>query len=527
MAYDDGHPFDPAWCRDAAGEAEELSSEVKRRLHWRDGVAHVCGGRFAVVGAEAVGAKAVGAEVLSIKAVVGDDAGTATTLSSGKARIAKVLAGTAQSVVMPKPVEDDFTEAMRRPMTDADRAELAKPPHLRRSDPEIDAFLDRAFPADDAGARVPDFHGPARDPAPTPASIARAQARAESKRLFGLYPLLMDEHLRKLDFGVTTIDETVDAFAKMRKADRKADKTTADHDIKALRSVLEKQQQRIDEEFALRKSMEDQERIDNGPTKIDRLKVSDKVKAMVRQSPALFDMVNRNPALAEQRLQRMAKRFRGKNFNVKRFEQGWYDYYVSNQLVVTSEHDALFIAGKLSRTPRFPVDAGTPLDIIKGGGRGNKHGIDAIAVELPDPNAPPPQHAETHVIDDKALMADTVSSVTALTKFLEGNFRTDAAEIKARLAEHRASNIPVNPLHEMAADQLLRAADAIRTLKKQPGFAGDKKVWQDPAYAKAVQQILRDNHIHMAITSARGSVVKVSELLGKDGYGFKLLFDRP
>jgi len=410
------------------------------------------------------------------------------------------LGDTSAATVVPKP--DEPAPASPRPATaEAAEAERSSRP---RVDPDIDALVETMF--------GPDGPKPVVDPANVvPPSAERAAAvkanaearSAERRRVYGMEPEVMEAHLSKLDAGTTTIDATVDAFRKARLA-RNPDAAAAAADAKALRAVLEHTKAQKQAEFvALQTAL--------APV-VDAMKIGPGLKAFVMNSPVLLAVVHKNPELAEKRLRRMAGRYRGKNFNQARFEEGWDSYYTANQLPQTSEMDAMFRLGERG------------IDIIKGGGKANKHGIDIIAIEQVPARDGAPAKARIHLIDDKAVDAELLSSVTALTQHLEKNLTRDAAAFQKVLDQHKADGHAIDPTHAAAAKNLADAATDLKALKAK--YGGGDAVWQNPDYAKAVQKMLKDRGIEMWITAAHGKVERVSSLLGKEGYGFQVMFNK-
>jgi len=392
--------------------------------------------------------------------------------------------------VTTKPVAEDDPKAPTKPIVD----------------PEIDAHLERIFPPDGPRPVTDPSRIKSLGPAAMEAAAKSAAARnQERRRVFAMEPAVMERHLPRLDAGTATIDETVDAFRKARQArDPRPTDAQVDADVKALRTVLEDIQTRKAAEFVeLQKAMR--------PV-VDGLKIGPALKAIVMDSPILLEMVHRNPDLAQKRLQRMAGRYRGKNFTASRFEEGWDAYYTANQLPATSEMDAMFQLGVRG------------LDIVKGGGKANKHGIDIIAIEHPPATAKDPTKAKIHLIDDKALDTELLGSVTALTEHLEKNLRKDAAAFDRILADRKASGATIDPVHQHAVKQLQAAADELKLLRAK--YPGGDKVWQNADYAKAVRQMLEDKGIDLWITGAHGKVERLSALLGNDGYGFQIIFNQ-
>jgi hypothetical protein len=437
---------------------------------------------------------------------------------------------------------EDFATAMHRPASAADVQERELlPPHLRRRDPEVDAYVD-GWQLPGEAAPLPGIPSP-----PTPEERAAAHAAslaagrtidrggieafcranpkagADLKRLMTLDELRVLEAIRLLDGGYWRRMAAIADFHNARLASGVGAEAAA-KDAIALATAL-------DHPDLLRAVVGARERA----AWADVLDTLDpKHKAMALDSSRLRAVARMDRELAVERYARMKEKFGRRKFSATQFEEKWDAYQRAMHLPVASEADAVRRLArrlglqilKADSTGRAAVDEAGEL-VRKGGGFVNQGGIDIIGFVRPDPDKPLPKLIDVRLIDDKAETKESgrLEKVPAQTGNLGQHLRSHADEISAVLEAQRRAGVPIDPVYEMAVKQVLDAAQAIEDLDKgNVGRRGGKGPrFRRPRYIEEVARILQENGVSMQITSERGNIRTLAQWL--QDYGFRMAFD--
>jgi len=115
--------------------------------------------------------------------------------------------------------------------------------------------------------------------------------------------------------------------------------------------------------------------------------------------------------------------------------------------------------------------------------------------------------------DDKAVQKAIVGEVSAFTENLAANMTKDAAAFEAAFARQRALGLPIDPVHEQAAQRIKKCAAELSKL----GPLTLDQIANNPA---AFQKALHDAGIDLIVTSATGQARGVSADLEKIGVRF-------
>ncbi|WP_144444359.1 hypothetical protein [Caballeronia arationis] len=235
------------------------------------------------------------------------------------------------------------------------------------------------------------------------------------------------------------------------------------------------------------------------------------------QSPHLLAAARMQPSLVKERFERMIEKAPRSKPTLKAFEAQWNNYMTHQILPILSENDATFRMARKNRgILKSESTYGHRENTLV-----NEGGIDIVSFGLADP--PLPEKAEVYLTDDKAERKRRLRNVSAQTENLGQNLRQHADEFAATLKQHRAEGKKIDEMSEKAAKQLLDAANAIEDLdKSRVGRGGKGPRHRKDTYIDSVAKILKENHIHMEITSERGNIKTLAKWLER--YGFKMAF---
>ncbi|HEX3391591.1 MAG TPA: hypothetical protein VHS55_03420 [Solirubrobacteraceae bacterium] len=183
-------------------------------------------------------------------------------------------------------------------------------------------------------------------------------------------------------------------------------------------------------------------------------------------------------------------------------------------------------------TATFNVAKEMGLSIIKSDstskGETNQRGIDIVGVQPNPAIGPRLDQVRVHVFDDKAVAANRLGDVSALTENLAENLKRAAEGPLAKLAADEKAGLPVDPDHKAALAQMMAASKAIadidaRKLPKTGSKDSNAPAYQQLAYADAVAKVLSEHGIYLHITSEYGQVMDLAAWVKR--YGF-LLWDK-
>jgi hypothetical protein len=180
-------------------------------------------------------------------------------------------------------------------------------------------------------------------------------------------------------------------------------------------------------------------------------------------------------------------------------------------------------------TATFNVAKEMGLSIVKSDstskGETNQRGIDIVGVQPNPLIGPRLDPVRVHVFDDKAVAANRMGDVSALTENLAKNLKLAAAGPLARLLADEKAGLPVDLDHKAALTQMLAASEAIagldaRKLAKTGSKDSRAPAYQQVAYAEAVAKVLSEHRIYLHITSEYGQVMDLAAWVQR--YGFML-----
>ena len=176
----------------------------------------------------------------------------------------------------------------------------------------------------------------------------------------------------------------------------------------------------------------------------------------------------------------------------------------------------------LTGVPLGLAEPGTPfMSLLKSdaatGGRTNRGGLDIVGFHLL-PGGDGLDTLQIVVVDDKAVNADTLDSVSAMSgERLRINLIVAAAEITQRAVALQATGTPemqaLAANAQRAAGEMFAAAARLRDLPIPP--ASDEAATQ--AYHEEVARILSEHNIALVITSEYGSIKRLQEWMTRQG----------
>ncbi|MCJ2186507.1 hypothetical protein [Novosphingobium beihaiensis] len=166
--------------------------------------------------------------------------------------------------------------------------------------------------------------------------------------------------------------------------------------------------------------------------------------------------------------------------------------------------------------------AGPAMTLLKSdavaGGATNRGGLDIVGFQTLPGGADGETILQVVVVDDKAVNAETLDSVSALTDSrLAINLLLAAVEIRRRVAALPSGGTPEMQSFaqdaQIASAQMLAASAELRKLTIPP--VTDEAAMQ--VYHEDVARIMQEHHISQVITSEYGSITRLKEWMTRQG----------